>query len=243
MYNRTRDRERSVSGSGSTIDSLNLTFWYETNYTASPWVGKPSAGPSGTINLSGATAPTTRAINGRTAPDFNGTTQSLSTTITPSFLVRPSSYSGWALFIADTVPVEAASSFSDPAIFTSNTDAQGVPILSVGSSGGTPRITISPYAGGAWLQYRQTIALAALQCFQYGYDGTNLKYRVNGGVWTTVATGNLTTGAGTAINVGVNFGGTVFFDGALASIGLSKDTFSDGTHDMILAELKSRYNF
>lgn len=216
--------------------SLALTgLW--SNFSASPWVGSPSAGVSGDNDLSEATNPPAAGatVNGRTPADFDGTNDELDAEGTANTYFNAQTLSGWILFNADAVNTNNATTYENDCLITTRPSAYFTVFL---KSTGEIGIRFVPTAESI---VTSTFTIGAWQLVQWKYDGATIRIRVNGGAWqSAAATGNFGDLANT-LHFGTNYSVSAIFDGKILEIGLTDIVLSDGTFDNILSGCRVDY--
>ncbi len=226
---------RKGSSSGFDAATLSLTGFWRASYAASPWVGVPSAGSSGSRDLSEATNPPSAgaAINGLTPADFDGTNDVLTNATQMGTLLSASAWSCWALVNIDAINTNNTDVWLNDPIFNDSGAFWGIHLKSGG--------TVHAYQwDGAAKSVSETIATGAWALVQAKYDGTNLRLRVNGGSWQSVAAGNIATTTGT-LRVGLTPTAGHAFDGRMADLGIANTAFSDATFDDLKSYINARY--
>lgn len=202
------------------LASLYLTGWfedYDVGAASGDWAGKASAGTSGSRTMATGTAPTQgTALNGHGTAAF--TTASSLVGGAMSLYLTAAAWSAWwlqSVTTAPCVPLSAADfSWFFGAITNSGVQAQ------VTQAGGGP--SASP-----------AMTLGVYYLAQADYDGTTVRVRVNGGTWATSARANI---ASLVPNMTMGLSAST---GTIASVGTLASKISDGTHDSILARMRT----
>lgn len=226
--------------------TLPMTGFWEASYTGSPWTGKTSTGASGGRTLTEATNPpaTGAAVNGLTPPDFNGTSQVLGAAAAGANYIgnyiSATAYSYTVLFYADTATADTGGdAYLQPCIigdmdfggdFGLAFSSVGVRAWHKDSGGGYGGVTLA-CSTGAW------------HAVQVVYDGTNLKVRLDGGSWSTLAKSNVASAPLTAIRLrlGANYSAGKFFDGRVPHFSISNTAISDANLLGVLYYLKNKF--
>lgn len=180
---------------------LSLTGWWRASYSASPWVGRASAGNSGTHDLSEATNPpsTGTAVNSLVPASFDGTNDILAGTTTSTYLAT-TQYTHVAL-----VKVSSA----------------------IAATGGSPQVDDQIFADQAsWVGLRTFDDAGVIKAAGWHWDGA---YRTVAGktistAWAMVAT----TFNGATISTDVNNSGSPSTLGVAADVGGLAGTFTLG---------------
>ena len=123
------------------LDERGLTT--DTGYSA--WANQGSAGGN-VVQATGANQPGTgRTINGRAAPDFDGTDDSMLSSLAPSAYMTTSEFEGILVIQADALPATVAANwYTGPAIIAVSTSSTfGVALTRDGLRLGTGN---TPYA-------------------------------------------------------------------------------------------------
>lgn len=220
--------------------SLALTGWWRANSTtgwdSATFDGVASAGSSGSRDLTAGTAPASRAFSGHQAPDFNGSTHWLQTTLTLDDFINSNAFSVWCLFYADAAVADPgdANLYSSPQFFTDKTNAY----FDFGFTDGGVHLSCN----GCATVIQIAAATGGLRLAQGKYDGTNLKLRVDGGARTSVAS----TGPAvltTEVRMGGNYVATPtqFFDGCIVDFGITDSTLSDADEDNVKSYINARW--
>lgn len=223
-------RPAAGGGGGATFDptTLPLTAYFKMFGTA-PWAGTASAGTSGSRTLSavsGSDPVAGDALNGINAATFDkdaGTPQYLrdatdlldvylsSTAYTVSVLIKPV-----------TAPSAGANPYNNASVFGENQGNFGLEYSDAG-------IELFHYSGSY-----KTVAVAlptgSWALVDAKYDGTDIKIRVNGGAWTSLAAGSLTIAGSSQVRVGRNFS-TVYLDASIMELLVSDTEISDADLD------------
>lgn len=249
MRNRPADRnlrnQRSITGRVSTGGYspavLDLTGWWED--WVDPWVGKASAGTSGSGSISaigGATGGT--ALNGHVPVSFDGVNDKEAGTLTIGDLHNAATGSGWFLFKAPAVTVSDPWWALDDGLLASR--GTGVFGIYMRVNGGQ-KIGLAIYSsgGGTGDVVEETFANNTWQLFQYKYDSGSsyIKCRINSGSWQSAAlAGNVAAGGLAAV---ADFGANVveFSLADVASIGTSKTVISDTDFNNIKSYINTKF--
>lgn len=213
--------------------TLPLTL-YLTDFAGLPWVGTASAGTSGSHNLvTNGVDPTVGASFGtHPSADFNGA-QYIKTDVVMSAILSASAYSLQFIAEFDTAGATNAAIYSEPGIFANTSSYVNVSYTTSGVRAGRN-------TGADELTAYIALATSTKACIQMKYDGTNIKCRVNGGAWQSVAAANVTDL--TVIGVcGVNYALTIFVDGRIAQVLASDTALSDATMDQLYAHAQANF--
>lgn len=225
--------------------SLALTGWWRAgDYNGNgTWAASPSAGSSGGRDLFEGTSPPTGgpSLNGFGTVSF---ARASSQRLTNSNNVRTvfftaSAGSTWALVKSTSEDTNAIppSVYLNDAVWCDSAAIVGTHLRSGGPNASAffDDATAQQYAAEA------AFADGAWQLVQTKWDGTNIKVRVNSGIWTSssAGTGTMHSSAG-SLRVGMN-SGTAFFDGLIAEIGFIDSALPDATFDSIKTYINGRY--
>ncbi len=217
--------------------TLNLTGWWRTNFSASPWKGNGSAGGSGSQDVSEATNPPAQGatVNGLIPPDFDGTNDVLSGAAISTFF-GASLQSGAMLLNIDAVGTGTPSG-GDGEIISDNT---GVWAIGTRSSSGN-KAYFQAFDTG-WRSVELAVTIGSWVAFFWKHDGVNLSFKVDPrAAWTTAACGALSAVTG-ALRVGSARGSfSKFFNGRIADVLLANQNFSDATFTNIASYYNARY--
>jgi hypothetical protein len=222
--------------------TLALTLYLDgANYNAGTgtWTGEASAGTSGSHNATpSGTNPTAGApLNGIQTVSFDGLTEYLLTGDPISTFIAAGAFSGWALVNCAGATNDNAVYYADPCIFCDFTQgffnvgvrATGSPVGPAAFQGVTTNANAeAAMVGNTW------------QLLQWYYDGTDLWVRTNSGAWVSQASTNVSNLTFDLV-IGVNYNSTHFYDGLIASLGLSNVAFSQATFDEIRMGLNARW--
>jgi len=222
--------------------TLALTLYLNGgNYNAGTgtWTGTPSAGSSGAHNgSSSGTNPIAGApLNGIQTVSFDGLTEYLLTGLPLSAFITAAAFSGWALINCTGASNYSPDYYNNPCIFCDIT--QGYFNIGVRRASAVP--------GPAAFQGVTTNANAEAamsgstwQLLQWYYDGIDLWVRTNSGTWTSQASTNVSNVTFDLV-IGVNYTGGLFYNGLIASLGLSNIAFSQATFDNIRMGLNAQW--
>ncbi len=213
---------------------MSLTGWFRDYGGASPWVGKASAGTSGSNNLTEATNPPNNGatLNGHTTANFDGTNDRLSHATVNTFLQNGSGASGStiiALVSADT------SSAAGKFLFSNGTVAGAIALSYVTTTGWL--VTDNIPAGSA--QASERLPISGYNFIAIRWDGTNVSFKVNSKDWQTFAINGTQIGGANPMIVGADSAGANFFDGQLAELITSKTVMTNTEVDDIKAYMES----
>lgn len=225
--------------------ALSLTGWWRPNYSGSPWTRVASAGTSGDSNkdlITVGTAPSNgAALNGYTPPDFNGSTQALSTSGAFAESVLP--ISGWEaviLFHADTGPGAAVNLYDNVAFM----ESVGGPGL-IWSSSGIGIVHHDAPNGwiGGWHAVSNPTTEDHLGWFKYDGAAHTIACAVDGGAYTTIASAQDSDRA--LANYGLTFGksiisATSYFNGRMYEI-MTAAAFTAGQRTDIISYFNGKY--
>jgi hypothetical protein len=149
--------------------------------------------------------------------------------------LNASAWSAWALFYADTAAADigAGARFFNTQFFGGTGDAAfGVGFSDAGihvhQLDGAQKEIVIACGTGAW------------HLLQAKYDGTDLKLRLDSGSWSSLAAGNISSMTFSPIFCGWSQLG-VFFDGAVADLGVADFAISDGDFDGVIEYVNDRY--
>lgn len=218
--------------------TLSLTGWWRGSYSASPWTGTASAGASGGNDLSEATTPpgVGATQNGFAPIDCNGTTQFLATSGQLNTYVNDAAGSCWVLFRADTA---AASGGATVRVDDAGIVAQDSGATAWGITYSTDGVCGFIY-DGAYQEIVVTAATGSYHLAQMKWDGVNLYFRTNSGVWQNLACTGISGAAAGVFVTGRNYA-AAFYDGRVLDIGLTDAVLSDTEFDNIKSYVNSRY--
>jgi hypothetical protein len=229
--------------SAAAFDPASLSFngWWESGagsgYSSGTFDGVASAGSSGSRDLTEATNPpgTGTAYNGHTAADFDGSNDTLQTTLTLDDFINSNAFSIGVIFEADAAFADPgdANLYTAPQFFTDAVDAY----FSFGFTNGG--VHISCNACTTILQV--ACGTGAVHCAQAKYDGSTLSLRVDSGARSTVSS----TGPGAltrAMRMGRDYAGTNFFNGRIIGLYVMDSTLSDANEDNIKSYWNTLYS-
>ncbi len=211
----------SAGSTGPTFDptTLSLTGYWK-NFSASPWVGTASAGASGgrTLSAVGGSDPT--LVSGAAHFDPTaGTPQYLRDgTNTMGVYITSTAYTVSCLIKPNTAGAAGANPYNNPSIFGEVGGNFGVEY----STGGVELFHYS----GTYKVVATALATGTIVLVDAKYDGVNIKIRVNGGSWTSLAAGALSVD-NSQVRVGRNFA-SVFLAADILELLVSDTAISDG---------------
>lgn len=224
-------------------ESLALSVFNKASFSASPWPGTASAGASNTRSLlEGINPPSVGAsLGGLASANFDGTNDKLTLDANYDDIAvpnypGPSAFSGWCLMAVDTTaPRSVGAPYQNEAVIS--LDGSGAFILCVTDDG----VSAACYDN---VSYKETTPIPLTPgtpaLVQWLADGTDLKCRVNGGAWQSVATSGPIPAA-YPVQVAVNYAGTEFFDGRIWELGMSATVISDPDFDGVRADVSYDY--
>lgn len=216
--------------------TLTLTSWLRDYAGSSPWSGTASAGGSGSVTFSGGTPPSAgTALNSHGTADFNGSTQTLASSVNITSLVSNGAGSLVALFNARTAAADpgATAPYNSPAFLVD----VGVGDFDFGYNASGVRGGY--YNGTTWNSPVAAANTGNWHLAQMRWDGTTLGIRVDGGSWQNVSftAASLFATPGT---MGQAFGAS-YFDGRVAEFLTAQSALADATFDNIKSYVNSRY--
>lgn len=226
----------SISGAPTAVfdpGTLSLSGWWRASYTGSPFVGRASAGGSGSQNLTEATNPPAvgAALNGLTPADFDGINDVLGGATLATF----QGAAAWSLSLLLKIDTIIATAAGEGQILSDTTGTFGV-----GTNTASNVILVEQY-DVSWKRHTAAISAGAYTLVQAKYDGTNLHLRTNSSAFTQLACGSNATLAGN-LRVGASRAAFAkFFDGQIPELMLSQSAFSTAKFDDIKAYTNSRY--
>lgn len=215
---------------------LSLTGWWRASYGGSPWVGVASAGGSGTHNLSEGTNPpsTGSAVNGLTPADFDGVNDKIDNANTIGTFLTASAWSAAVLIWIDNVSTATATTMCSIVGNSAggfwglgHRDNSGPKVYSYIWDGANKSIEI-PITTGAW------------HLVQAKLESGIHKLRIDGGSWTTLASGNVTNLAN-SLRVGQSYTGSHFGDQKILDLALAGSAISDANFEKIRKYVNARY--
>jgi hypothetical protein len=225
--------------------TLSLTGWWRadstTGYVAGTWDGVASAGGSGSRDLTqgtGANQPGTGvAIDGHTAPDFDGTNDFLTNATAISTMLSASAWRMWALIYIDAIAINDAISYNNDTVVC---DTGLFWAVTLRENAGSPLVYAYQW-DGAEKRVSQTVTTSAWNLIQARYDGTNLRLKVNSSSVLTAAAGNISTTTGSLIVGAGSAVGAKPFNGRIADMGLLASAGTDADFDDIRNYCIARY--
>lgn len=222
----------------------SLSVWNRGSFPGggSAWTGVSSLGTSGSQVFTEITnyPDAGTALNGFAPADFNGTNDRLTgPAISTAFTTTAGSIA--VLFKADTLsaPSTPSDPYNEHAIFSASDGGCNIGV-SVSTSGvrgwafnGTTYVISQyvPIIAGKWY----VVALS--------WDATNLYFQINDWAPETISLGgaNVAFGASPALKLGVDYSGTLFFDGQIEEVMCEQATWSRFTKNQIVAYMNKRY--
>lgn len=208
------------------------TLWVRGAYAGSPWSGTASAGASGSRALSEPTnAPSVGAsLNGYASASYDGTNDILSNTSTITNFITSAAWSAAAL-----VNIAAVGS-TYPNIIG---DSGGYWGLGTRNNSGN-KFYAYQYDGGGAKYLETALTLSTWTFVQAKYDGANLRLRLNGGAWSTLATGGILVVSGTLFT-GRNYASSSYLNGLVQELILATTAKSDTVFDNLWSYVQARY--
>jgi hypothetical protein len=214
--------------------TLSLTGWWRadstTGYVAGTFDGVASAGGSGSRDLTqgtGANQPGTGvAIDGHTAPDFDGTNDFLTNATAISTMLSASAWRMWALIQTDAIATNDATSYNNDTVICDTGLFWGVFLR---NNAGTQSVYAYQWDGAEKAVSITASITGNYTLIQARYDGSNVRLKVNGSSVSTVAAGNISTTTGTIVcgagsGIGARpYNGRIIDCGLLAAAGADAD--------------------
>lgn len=223
-----------------------LLLWYRAPWDAtSPWrtVGSLGNAPTAANDMitAGSSPTAGTSVNGYAALNFDGSTQALvSNGSAIDNLVPKTGFIIGVLFRADTAATADALSYNNPSLFSSPESLA----FTYASFGGVASLSAA-YYDGAW-ETVSTVAAATLgwHAAWLRYASGTLSIKLNGGNWTTVATGlsdRTVTPGGFGWYVGrTSISTTKWYDGQILEL-MTASSLTDTEIDEIHAYWNDRY--
>lgn len=232
------DLESFTAGVAFDPSSLPLTGWWR-DYAGAPWAGAASAGTSAAHALAaGATVPTVGALNGHGTADYISGENLVDGGYTLGSLFSAGAYTIAILAYVNTASAPGGNIY-DVASWLVDTAGNASPGIGFSTSG----VTVWHASGGVYDGPTVPQATGAWFLLQAKYDGTNLKLRINGGAWSSVAIGNVTAGLAANFKSGLSWDNVRAIDGRVAEMITSDVALSDANLDSYrTAYLNARYN-
>lgn len=225
-------REATAPPAPAGIDPATLSptaLWLD--YAGAPWVDGVAA-----ESLTSGTAPAVGASFGtHPSADFDGVADLLNNASALTVFLGTGAFTIDMVLEADALGA-TASIYDEVMLFG---DVGGNVIVSLATSG--VRVGIANTLAG-WVQVTSYVAVPATGTkfsVQVKYDGVDLKIRVNGGAWASVASAAIETPAALTMQVGANYDLTKFFDGRLARLVTWSSAVSDVNLDGVYVHAQS----
>jgi hypothetical protein len=230
-------RSHLVPASGGAVfdpATLSLTGWWRAAYAGSPWAPTASAGTSGTANRdlgvdSGAATPSVgTALNGLDTADFDGSTQSMADgDSTLDTYVSAAAYTGSALVYPRAAAAPAGNIYDNPQLIA---DISGAAFgLAWSTSGFAAWHDDGTFNSTPWV----ACSADAWHRVDWKLTGGSLKIRVDSGVWSSAAKGNITVAGLTVVpRIGRNWSNTRM-SMLLAELMLADTAIADADLDSI----------
>lgn len=232
-------------GSGTAaIDpaTLSLTGWWRGSYSGSPWSGNASAGSSSGRSLSAENSPDVGSPQGGfTSAFFVDSNNDRLTTglgVSADNLVSLTAYT-ISMLIKPGAGLNSIQSpvYSNPTIIADNGSTFGV------VCGLDAPCTVRFYHYDT--SHKSTsvsVSDAAWSAVDCRFNGSQISVRVNGGAWSSVAAGTLSSAVnGQEVRVGCSADFNFYFDGDVMELLVSDAALSDATLDGVRAYYAGRY--
>ncbi len=214
----------SGGGGGPTFDptTLSLTGYWR-NFTAAPWVGTASTGASSgrTLSAVGGSDPTLVSGAAHFDPAASPSQYLRDGTNTMGAYISSTAYTVSCLLKPNTALSAGANPYNNPSIFGEIGGNFGVEYSDAG-------VELFHYSGG-YKVVTKALATGTFALVDAKYDGVNIKIRVNGGSWTSLAAGSLSIDD-SQVRVGRNFA-SVFLAADILELLVSNTAISDGDLD------------
>jgi hypothetical protein len=219
---------------------FSATLWQRDYAGTAPWAGTSSAGTSGSNSLvTGGSNPSSgTALNGHGTALFNGTTNTLTTSVNITSVVSNGAGSCLALFNASAAAADPGASlvYKNP------------PFLNDGGAGNfnfgytTSGVRGGYYNGVAWDSVAQAAATASWHLAQMKWDGTTLKVRADSGAWVPLPMAAVSALTATPGQIGLNAFGGVGLSATVAELLALQSTLSDANFDKLRGYYATRFN-
>jgi hypothetical protein len=240
-FNRRR-RYAPTAAAADLIDPASLAatgYWVD--YDGGTWEATASAGTSGSHTLiNGASDWPTVGANFGAHPSANfnaGATTYLWSNDALSDLVSVSAYTIDVIAEFD-VASAAGSVWNEPYIFGDRIDGDFL-FLTYTDAGVRAG---HRDAGGIKLTTAIALATGVKACIQVKYDGTDIKCRVSGSAWQSIAADDISNDlTGKVAKIGSDYSGTGKLDGRIARIMTFDTAQTDGDLDSLLAEARANF--
>jgi len=227
-----------VGGRAGGNPSPYAPSFYMKDYAGGAWVGTDGRGTSlGQDFASVGADPSIGADFGsHPSADFDGTQSLQATGLTFANMFTRAAYGGQLIAEFDSAAAPSGVGYTDALLIGDVTNGEFYVLYN------TSGVRVGHYDG---VDYRETpyIALATgvKACIQYRYDGTDLKCRVNGSAWQSVAADNLRVAMLTDVPGLVTGYASAKIDGRIAQVLTWKRAPSDAEFDALYLEAKSGY--
>jgi len=231
----------AVPPSVPAVPALGLSLWQRAYAAASPWLGTPSAGTSGSQSVinGGTPVPAGAPLNGRPTAAFNGVNSRFQSAVAFGALMPPTGFSGWAILDLNTISTDSGSPVANIAIAAVN--GSSVCQVYFRSGGGSPIAGFS-LSDSAFATFKAEtpggeLTTGAYHVVQWRFTGTEVQVRVDRNPWVTTAFGGtgIPGGLTQTLDIGRNGSQTVFLDGTVAEVATSDTVMSDGDFDDVVS--------
>lgn len=221
----------------TTVSQIPFSGWWGESFASSPWPGVASAGSSGNRSLAEATNPPSvgASQNGISPPDFDGTNDSLTTSVNANSFWDSKAWTAVALVRADTALAPSSFAYQDQAIIT---DTQAVAGLSISSSG-VRGWTFDTSAG--YHEASTSASTGAWHLVQLRYTGHYLSIRVDSGNWVSTVVGSSWPIPAMPLRIGRNYNNTRAFDGRIAEVMTANYSLSDPQLEIVKSYINGRW--
>ena len=220
--------------------TLPLTAFFETPFAGSPWVGQASAGTSGSNNATEATNPPgIVAVNGRNAPDFDGTNDRLVLAGTLDTYVNTNAGTGVALVYIDAIATNDVTAYANDCLMCTTPTAElAIALRSNGS------VLFHLYDGGNKLASR-AFTTGGLHSIVWTHDGSTIKIGVDelpgaAGGLSSAAAGSI-SGMTAGVRLGTNYNASTFLNGRVPAFYASDTVLSSANIYSLYSRLNALY--
>lgn len=217
------------------LDERGLTVG--TGYSA--WANQGTAGGNATQGTAGKQPGTARTINGLAAPDFDGTDDSMLTSLAASAYMTTTQFEFAIVCQIDALPATAPPAanvwYNSPSVInTVTSSAFGLPLTQYGIRSGTGN---SPYAVGP---YMPLYADGLPHLIQMRLVGGSVYMSIDNAEERTMSLGAATT-LTAGIRLGANFADTAFANCAIATVFCRKTVLTATEREQVRDFLISKY--
>lgn len=212
---------------------LSLTGWWRADYSGAPWVGTPSAGTSGSHNLTTLAADPTAGTAVNTHPPAHYASSQLAGPTALTTIWTAGAGTILALVKASSLATETGNVYDDPTVLRDTNADTGLSLTKSGARGfiydGAYKSATAPFFPGAY------------HLIRVRWDSSNIGITIDNGTEIQTPAGAAAVMSG-VLNSGAGYGGG-FIDGDVLELVTLDSSLADIDYGHFLDYCRARYAF